>query len=62
MSFTSELISFYSCFLPPALIGGLPGGFPGGSVALPIQESWVQSLGWKNSLEKCGAAELFDVL
>ena len=30
-------------------------GFPGGSVikkALPIQETWVQSLGWEDPLEK----------
>ena len=28
MSFTSELISFYSCFLPPGLIGGPPWQLP----------------------------------
>ena len=31
------------------------GGFPGGSVAknhLSVQETWVQSLGWDNPLEK----------
>ena len=30
-------------------------GFPGGSVVknpLPMQEMWVQSLGWENPLEK----------
>ena len=34
-------------------------GFPGGSVVenlLPMQETWVQSLGWEDPLEKGMAA------
>ena len=49
---------------PTAVIGGVgilnetyqtSGGFPGGSVVknlLAMQETWVQSLGWEDPLEK----------
>ena len=41
------------------IIPNLVWGFPGGSVSkdLPVmQETWVQSLGWEDSLEKEMAA------